>query len=408
MSLLEKKVIPLYMVLNGLSGMVPHILTISFSITLFEKDPSGISAAYLEPASLLGIGCAGLLGGFFLKRFCSYTIGTYTLLCASLTLCYILFDTELSKRSCTMVLWALACIMSIEHANSLSFINRQVGTDNKPFYFSNFQVFLQLFNVLAPIGTKNVLEKFGLKAVIVFCVCTYLVRIIPWIIIRFMNLDNQTHTTSTDGMLTGFKEIIHNSGLMRMTLFRMMNHISTIAYFVSLPILVAKMAQGNSQMNAQLYSYSISSYNTGFILSGLWGSFYLRKQPSRIIFFLKTSPILIGLSIVAAFYVSKPIYLFSTSVLYGIGLYLFRTGNSTIGLALAKKEKLAHVILAGDATVKAFACGVGILIPSWLLLPPIGGILPPFFGCVACSLFSIGMIDPIIQIYLNSLRKHRK
>jgi hypothetical protein len=223
-----------------------------------------------------------------------------------------------------------------------------------------------------------------------------------------MNLNSQERPTGTDGILTGFKEIIHNSGLMRMTVFRMLNHITTIAYFVSLPILVAKIAQGNSQMNAQLYSYSISSYNTGFILSGLWGSFYLRKQPNRIIFFLKISPILIGLSIVIAFYVRNPIYLFSTSVLYGIGLYLFRTGNSTIGLALAKREKLAHVILAGDATVKTFAYGVGMLIPSLLLLPPIWGILPPFFGCIACSLFSIRMVNPIIQIYLNPLRKHQK
>lgn len=408
MSLLEKKIIPLYMILNGLSGMVPSILTIAFSITLFEKDPSGVSAAYLEPAYLLGIGCAGLFGGFFLKRFGSYTIGTYTLLCASLTLCYMLFETAPSKKSCATTLWALACVMSIEHANSLAFINGQVGTQNKPFYFSNFQTFLQLFNVLAPIGTKNVLQIFGLKAVLVFCICTYLVRIFPWSIIRFMNLNSQEHTTDTDGILTGFKEIIHNSGLIRMTVFRMLNHITTVAYFISLPILVAKMAQGNSQMNAQLYSYSMSSITTGFILSGLWGSFYLRKHPNRIIFFLQTSPILIGLSVVAAFYIRKPIYLFSTSVLYGIGLYLFRTANSIIGPALTNKEKLAHVILAGDATVKTFAYGVGMLIPSLILLPPIWGILPPFLGCIPCSLCSIGMVKPIIQIYLNSLRKHQK
>lgn len=60
-----KQIIPIYMVLNGLSSIVPTILVIGFSITLFETDTSGISAAYLEPASLLGIGSAGLIGGFF-------------------------------------------------------------------------------------------------------------------------------------------------------------------------------------------------------------------------------------------------------------------------------------------------------------------------------------------------------
>ena len=70
-----KQIIPIYMVLNGLSSIVPTILVIGFSITLFETDTSGISAAYLEPASLLGIGSAGLIGGFFKTFFCLYHRG---------------------------------------------------------------------------------------------------------------------------------------------------------------------------------------------------------------------------------------------------------------------------------------------------------------------------------------------
>jgi hypothetical protein len=295
--------------------------------------------------------------------------------------------------------------MSVEHSNGLAFINSQIGAHDKPFFFSSFQIFLQFFNILAPVGAKNLLAAFGLKALLLFCILIYMLRILPWQLFRSINLGAKEKEVETEsfGIFTGFKEIIGNPGLLRMTSFRLINHIATVAYTISLPILVARIANGNSQVNAQLHSYSLSIINLGFILSGICGSWILKKRPTLIILFFNISPILIVLAAIAAFYVTIPLYLQVTALLYGTGLYFFKTANSIIGQALTKKNKLAHVILAGDAVVKAFAYGVGTLIPFWILLPPLWGIMPPFLGCVACSLLSLGMTKPIVKIYLTSL-----
>ncbi|TSJ81252.1 MFS transporter [Cardinium endosymbiont of Dermatophagoides farinae] len=398
-----KQIIPIYMVLNGLGTMVPTILMISFSITLFEKDSSGISAAYLEPASLLGIGFAGLIGGFFFKRFASYTIGIGALLCATTTLLALSVYNGVHLRVCTITLWALACIMSIEHSNGLAFMNRQIGPRDKPVFFSIFQIFLQFFNVLTPIIAKNLLTTIGLKMLLLLCSLIYMLRIIPWLLFRHLGAKEMALQPS--GMLTGFKEIVQNPGLLRITSFRLVSYIATIAYTVSLPILVARMANGNSQVNAQLHSYSISMMHLGFIVSGICGSWILNRKPKWIICFFNISPIFIVLASVMAFYVKEPFHLQLTALLHGMGLYLLRTATSIIGQALTKKEKLAHVILVGDAVVKSFAYGIGSLIPCWIVLPPVWGIAPPFVGFVLCSLLSLGMIKPITKIYLASLCK---
>ncbi|CDG49982.1 Major Facilitator Superfamily transporter [Cardinium endosymbiont cBtQ1 of Bemisia tabaci] len=400
-----KQIIPIYMVLNGLGSIVPTILGTSFAITLFEIDTTGISAAYLEPASLLGIGSAGLIGGFFLKRFSAYTIGIGALLSATLTLLALSVYGSVHLRGWILTLWALACIMSIEHSNGLAFMSKQIGSDDRPFFFSNFQIFLQCFNVLAPILAKNLLAMIGLKAVLLLCSFVYILRIIPWQLCRVADIGAETIVPQPFGVLTGFKEIVQNSGLLRITSFRLVNYIATIAYTVGLPILVARIAKGDSQVNATLHSYSISMIHLGFIVSGICGSWILRKKPKWIIGFFNISPVFIVLASTIAFYVTEPYYLQATALLYGMGLYLFRTAIAIIGQALTKKEKLAHVILVGDAVVKSFAYGVGSLIPFWIVLPPLWGIAPPFVGFVLCSLLSLGMIKPITKIYLASLCK---
>ena len=402
MSFTKEKIVPIYMILNGLSSMVPNILIISFALTLFESDKSGVSAAYLEPALLLGIGCAGLFGGFFIKHFSYYTIGVSALFLASFTLgCFLCYG-EVSMHGCTITLWMLACIMSVEHSNGIAFINSQIVAQDRPFFFSAFQIFLQCFNVLAPIGAKNLLASFGLKSILVLCTSIYLLRIIPWQLSLSMNLGAKIIEKEASAF-SGFKEIMDNVGLLRMTIFRIINHIPNVVYMVSLPILVAKIAHGNSQVNAQLYSYSLSFMNIGFILSGIYGSWLLKRNPTLITLFFTLSPMLIGVAVVAAFYVKIPIYLTATALVYGMGLYFFKTSNCVIGQALTKKNKLAHVILAGDAIVKACAYCVGMFVPIGITFSPFFGVLPPLLSVVACSLFSLKMARPIIKIYMHSL-----
>lgn len=400
-----KHIIPIYMVLNGLGMVVPTMLSTGFVIALFDIDSSGISAAYLEPATLLGMGTAGLIGGFFFKRFASYTIGIAALLCAISTLLALSLYSDVHLQSCTITLSALACIMTIEHSNGLAFINRQIGRHEKPFFLSIFQTFLQCFNVIAPIVAQKLLAILGLKVVLLLCSLIYILRIIPWLLFRTRDVSAKEHTLEPSGMLTGFKEIIENPGLLRITSFRLVSHISTVAYMVSLPILVAKIAQGDSQVNATLHTYSTSMMHLGFIVSGICGSWILKRKPKEIIYFCSMSLISIVLASIIAFYVTQPDYLMATALLYGMGLYLNRTAIAIIGQALTKKDKLAHVILVGDAVVKSCAYGIGSLVRFWILLPPIWGIAPPFVGFVLCSLLSLGMIKPITKKYLASLCK---
>lgn len=118
----------------------------------------------------------------------------------------------------------------------------------------------------------------GLKAVLLLCSFIYILRIIPWQLCRVADIGTEATALQPFGVLTGFKEIVQNPGLLRITSFRLVNYIATIAYTVSLPILVARIAKGNSQVNATLYSYSISMINLAFIVSGICGSWILRKN----------------------------------------------------------------------------------------------------------------------------------
>jgi len=403
----KEKAIPMYMLLNGLSSIVPTVLNISLAITLFDHDTTGYAAAYLDLACLLGISCAGLFGGFFLQKFSFYAIGVTTLFFASCTLFGLLCYGEVTVSVCTVALWMLSCIMSIEHSNGLAFINTQIDTHAKPLFFSTFQLFLQLFNVLAPLGSKKLLETCGLKFTLLFCVSIYLVRIIPWQL--FLSIShNSRQKREGFGLFSGFKEIVVNPGLLRMTSFRMINHIPIITYTVSLPILIARMAKGDGSMNAQLHSWSVSIMNIGFILSGTCGSWLLKKRPSWIVIFFNISPIITVLSVLIAFYVKVPVYLKATAFMFGIGLYFFKTSNSVIGQALTERNKLAYVILAGDAVVKAFAYIVGAWVPCFMFLSPSIGGIPPFLGGILCSLFSLKMTKSIVRIYMHALNSNHR
>lgn len=169
---------------------------------------------------------------------------------------------------------------------------------------------------------------------LLFCSLIYILRIILWHLFR--DFGAQEMVLQSSGMLTGFKEIIQNTVLLRITSFRFTSYMETTAYTVSLPILVARMANGKSQVNAQLHSYSISLIHLGLIVSGICGSWILKRKPKWIIFLI--SLICIVLASIIALFVRQPFYLQETALPFGMGLYLLRTATVIIGQALTKKK----------------------------------------------------------------------
>ena len=403
MSLNNKQLISIYIILNGLGSIVPTILCIGFAIALFEKDVSGVSVAYSEPAMLLGAGCAGLMGGAFFKRFSSYAIGLGALLCAITILLGLWWYNEITIYTAIITYWMLSCIMSIEHANSLAFISRQLSDRSKPFVFSTFQILLRCFNIIAPIGTKYLLASYGFKWLILLCMLIYLLRILSWILLHRLGQrvkDNDVQPPY--GIFTGMKAIMQDTDLLRITSYRMINCMAIAAYMISLPILIAKLAKGDGQLHAQIYSYNLSFSNLGFILGGIYGSWSLKTRPKSIIYFCNIGPMLIVIAAIVAFYVSNAVYLHITALLHGIGLYLLRTATAIIAQALTQQDKLMHVILAGDAIVKFFSYGISALIPLCIGCPPIWGVISPLVGSALVSCFSLGITKSIIKSYLAS------
>jgi hypothetical protein len=376
------------------------------TIALFDIDKSGVSAAYLEPARLLGISCTGLLGVFFIKFFSSYnTIVKYILLLTLCTLLGFLLYNEVNIRSAAIAIWALSCLFSMIHPISITCINTQIETAEKPFFFSTCQIFSQGLNILAPKLANILLANFGFKSLLLFCILINILRILVWKQLDAIKVATKEERMQKYGMLTGFKEIVQNPGLLWMISFRIISHIGIVAYTISLPIIAAEIANGNSQIHAQLFSHNMSINNLAFIVSGIWGSWQLKRNPKLIIYFFNISPMLIVLAAIIAFYARQPLYLQITALFYGAGLYFFRTATSTIAQALTKKNKLAYAILAGDGTVKFFAYGISYLMPLWVVLPPIWGIAHPFVGCILCSLLSLRIAKPIVKMYLSSLGK---
>ena len=69
---------------------------------------------------------------------------------------------------------------------------------------------------------------------------------------------------------------------------------------------------------------------------------------------------------------------FITAFLHGMGNYFLKTSGLVIGQALTKKTVFTQVVLAGDATMKLFSYGIGILVPILVTMPPLAGIVPVF------------------------------
>ncbi|WP_375626631.1 hypothetical protein [Bartonella sp. MU37NMGALS] len=147
-----------------------------------------------------------------------------------------------------------------------------------------------------------------------------------------------------------------------LTINRILNNFLYTGPIVLLPLVLASITSDNIEFTAiQNSIFALSAL--GFVVNGLISSYYLRKFPSLIRFFVWGTPAFAVIAISFVLYLNFTQYsLYIMVFLLGIGQFYFRVSGITIGQAITPSENLAEVILAGDASVRIITALFSIML----------------------------------------------
>lgn len=398
---ISKNLLNIYITLDGLNHMVQEIFNIAFTIILFKTDHRGVAGSYLLPASLLGTILAGF-GGPLLKQGGCYTISICAPLLKSLTLLSVYAYNAITTPLCIITFLTLFCISNVESANNFGLINPHIPNDKKPFFIATLQITNLCFKLFASITTAYLLKTLGLKVLITGCIGIYILRIILWRSLKRRGLCIQPILQHQYGLITGYQELIHNTKLLHITIFRTMMHIAITTYFTSLPIITAKIANKNSHIYEQLYSNCHKFLNIGYLISNITGLWLFKKKFIFMIPFSTISAIILMLSAIISHAIINPYCLQTASFLEGLALFLFSSSNMIMGQTCVSQAKLPHAILAGDSIVKTCSYFWGCSIPKLLLFYPIQRISMPLTALViVCFCIAIQSLKSLNDSYLK-------
>jgi hypothetical protein len=142
----------------------------------------------------------------------------------------------------------------------------------------------------------------------------------------------------------------------------MLNNLAYVGWTTSLPLLLARLAKGNSNLFATDQGISMTLVSLGFLSSSLLGGFLGSKKPLISLFVWAASflgffsVLLLGTSLLF----ETSLYL--SAFLSGVGTYCFRISGMTLGQAFTPPEDLGSVIIAGDALVRGWSFLVSLLV----------------------------------------------
>lgn len=184
---------------------------------------------------------------------------------------------------------------------------------------------------------------------------TYFLSCLPWLILRKQQKITPSTTNDKPNWFIGFKLLLTDRNIRTLNISRLLNNLTYVTWTTALPLLLAKVAHGDTDLFAQEQGISTSLVSGGFILATLLGT-WLAKRP-KLMSTMVWSSTLLGFSSVVLLSIS----LFQNEILYvsafllGLGTYCFRISGMTLGQAFTPEKMLGAVIVAGDTVVRSWS-----------------------------------------------------
>ncbi|WP_375609646.1 MULTISPECIES: MFS transporter [unclassified Bartonella] len=330
------------------------VLSISLSL-LQLQDTTGEASAALNVVNLIAIGIAGLCLGNVLARYQGFVIGFYSqIICAGL-LSFLLFINN--SMLILFVFFLLALLKGADNPNNNTALNQLIqNPKQKASVFAFYTSCCQFFVIISPLLIYFIIAYLGHEIAIVFVVFIYLLNAGLWFRINSIQQINRIKKPSKRSTQraygVGFKCLWHISALRFLTINRILNNFLYTGSLVLLPLVLASLTSDNIKFTA-IQNSIFSLLALGFVINGLVSSYYLRKYPSLIRFFVWGASVLAIIAISSVLYLNFTQYsLYIMGFLLGIGQFYFRVSGITIGQAVTPSENLAEVTLVSEASVR--------------------------------------------------------
>ncbi|WP_208433506.1 MFS transporter [Bartonella taylorii] len=330
------------------------VLSIGLSL-LQLQDTTGETSATLNVINLIAIGIAGLCLGNVLARYQGFIIGFYSqIVCAGL-LSFLLFINN--PVLILLVFFLLALLMGADNPNNNSALNQLVpDPKQKASMFAFYTSCCQFFVIISPLLIYFIIAHLGHEMAIAFVVFIYLLNASLWFRINSIQQINRVKEPSKRPTQraygVGFRCLWRISALRFLTINRILNNFLYTGSIVLLPLVLASITSDNIKFTA-IQNSIFALLALGFVVNGFVSSYYLRKSPSLIRFFVWGAPAFAIIAISSVLYLDFTKYsLYIMGFLLGVGQFYFRVSGITIGQAVTPSENLAEVILVGDASVR--------------------------------------------------------
>ncbi len=295
--------------------------------------------------------------------------------------------------------------MGADNPNNNTVLNKLIpDPKQKASIFAFYTSYCQFFIIVSPLLIYFIIVRFGHKIAIAFVVFVYLLNAGLWFHIKSIQQINRIKEPSKEATQrtygVGFKCLWRISALCFLTINRILNNFLYTGALILLPLVLASITSDNIKFTAfQNSIFALSAL--GFVVNGFVSSYYLRKIPSLIRFFVWGVPAFAIIAIFLALYLNfNQYFLYIMDFLLGIGQFYFRVSGITIGQAVTPSDNLAEVILVGDASVRIITAlfSIVLLYAATFFSFPILYSFCIFIGCFAPLLILQGL-----SIYLKGL-----
>ncbi|WP_396584075.1 MFS transporter [Bartonella grahamii] len=251
----------------------------------------------------------------------------------------------------------LALLMGADNPNNNTALNQLISDPkHKASIFAFYTSCCQFFIIVSPLLIYFIIAHLGHKIAIAFVVFIYLLNASLWFYMKYIQKINRIKEPSKRPIQRSygvvFRCLWQISALRFLTINRILNNFLYTGAIVLLPLVLASITSDNIKFTAiQNSVFALSAL--GFVINGFVSSYYLRKFPSLVRFFVWGAPAFAIIAISFVLYLNFTQYsLYIMGFLLGIGQFYFRVSGITIGQAITPSDNLAEVILVGDASVR--------------------------------------------------------
>ncbi len=341
---------------SSLSSAGATMTLLALSSSFFIENPEGLASSAIQLMYYLGIGCIGFFGGGILQKWSSVTLGIFGPLISSLIVFYLATFDMIPFVLGFPAIFLIFLLNGVDHPNNVRFFNEAVPTCQKLSFFSFTESVTAIFQILSPLLAGIIIASLGLKACFIIDGCTYLISVLPWLIIRNkIGKVNKDKFPTKINYFLGFQVLYNNPQVRALTISRMLNNLAYVTCTTGIPLVIARIANKDQEFFTFQLAITNALISTGFISAGLLGTTVFRNSNMVVMLVYLASILALAACLVLCTAIVFLPLLYVTACLLGVGTYCFRLSGMTLGQAFTSPSALGPVIIAGDTVVRSWS-----------------------------------------------------